>query len=683
MEASVGAGVEIPVGSDRTGPPGDVLRLRLLGPLAVTAGGVPLELPASRKVRALLGFLTLASRPVTRTHLCELLWEVPADPRGELRWCLSKIRRIVDRPDRRRLDAGAEAVRLDLAGCAVDALDVARAAAEGLSALATEELRTLAALFAGDLLDGLDIDHSPAFTAWLLAQRRRFREHRISLLEHLVTRLGDEGVFRPLETWIQVAPFDTRPHQALLAALARHGRIREAEEHLAAVAGLFDAEGLDSAPLRDAWRRARTKPQELALPRAATLAPPAAGAGAGGAPQSALAARRASVAVMPFGSGPGLTADPGGPGDGLAHDVITRLAKLRSLFVIARGTAFALRDDGISAEAAGRMLNVDYVVSGWLGRSSRQITVAVELADVSTAHIVWADVFDHPVDEVFLVLDRIGDRITACIDREIEASERSRALLRPPGSLDAWAAHHRGLWHMYRFSRADNDQARHFFEAAVQLDPTFSRAWAGLSFTFFQDAFQGWAERALATDRAFAAAGQSLMADDRDPAAHWAVGRAYWLRRDHDQALDELRTAVDLSPNFAQGHYTLAFVQAQAGDAIAAVASADLSRRLSPFDPMLFGMLGARAMALVRLGRFDEAADWGTRAAARPNAHAHIQAIAAYTLALAGRPDEGRAYIAAIRRALPSYTVADFFAAMQFSPDGEALFRRAAKLLEG
>ena len=90
-------------------------------------------------------------------------------------------------------------------------------------------------------------------------------------------------------------------------------------------------------------------------------------------------------------------------------------------------------------------------------------------------------------------------------------------------------------------------------------------------------------------------------------------------------------------------------------------------------------MLGARAMALVRLGRFDEAADWAVKAAARPNAHAHILAIAAYSLALAGRLDEARAYLAAIRKTLPRYGVDDFLTAMQFSPEGAALFRKGAE----
>ena len=129
-------------------------------------------------------------------------------------------------------------------------------------------------------------------------------------------------------------------------------------------------------------------------------------------------------------------------------------------------------------------------------------------------------------------------------------------------------------------------------------------------------------------------------------------------------------------------YYTLAFVHAQAGDPGTAISSSDHSRQLSPFDPLLFGMLASRAMALVRLGRFEEAADWGVKAAARPNAHAHIFAIAAYSLALAGRLDEARGHMATVRRMNAGYRIDDFLTAMQFDPAGAALFREAAKRID-
>jgi len=672
--------MEISMETDQPGRSGEspALEIRLLGPLTVRCAGVMLVLPASRKARALLAYLALAPHPVLRSQLCELLWDVPDDPRGELRWCLSRIRSVLDAPGRYRIVTRTDMVGLDLAGCFVDAIEIDRAAREGLAVLTTGRLQALATLFAGEFLEGLEIDRQPGFNSWLVARRHRFRDCRATVMEQLAGRVPDEEVPDILDQWLQLAPFDLRPHEAALTALARRGRIREGEEHLATTARLFEAEGLDAGPLRDLWRVVRARVDEAPRRRitAAPAAPSPAGAAAEGAPAGT---RRASVAVMPFADMTAGPSPPGGLADGLAYDVITRLAKLRSLFVIAQGTVFALRARGAAPAEAGRMLGVDYIVSGSVRRRGRHLTVAVELAEVRTARIVWAEVFDHEAVDAFLVLDEIGNMTVASVAGEIEAAERNRAILKPPDSLDAWEAHHRGLWHMYRFNRADNERARQLFETALRLDPTFSRAYAGLSFTHWQNAFQGWADRRKETERAYAAAARGLMADDRDPAAHWAMGRALWLRGRHDQSVAELDQSVALSPNFALGHYTLAFVHSLTGDPGLAVASSGHAHRLSPFDPMLFGILGARAMALLRLGRFHEAAEAGVKAAARPNAHAHILAIAAVSLALAGRLDEAQAHVAGIRRALPRYCVDDLVAAMRPMPEGEGLFREGAR----
>jgi DNA-binding SARP family transcriptional activator/TolB-like protein len=650
----------------------------MLGPLTLSRNGVTLMLPASRKVRALFAYLALAPRPIGRTRLCELFWDVPNDPRGELRWCLSKLRHLVDEPGRRRVVTCDDAVALDFAGCFVDAIEVARATQAGIGTLDPPSLRALAMLFVGDFLDGLELDRSPYFHGWLIAQRRRFHACHAVVLEHLVESLeaGSEPALDCLEQWLELAPLDQRAHIALLTALASRNRFGEGEEHLAVAARLFEAEGLDWSCLRDAWRAARGRQARISPAGAATPPPPP------GDPVEigTAAARRASIAVMPFLDGTAASGARGGLADGLAHDVITRLAKLRSLFVIARGTVFALDERRIGPQEAGRTLNVDYVASGSVQRQGKRIAVTVDLAETRTARIIWAEAFDHQVDDAFLVLNEIGDRIVASIASEIETVERNRAILKPPNSLDAWEAHHRGLWHMYRFTKADNDQAEQFFEMAVHLDPTFARAYAGLSFTHFQNAFlHRPGARAQEIERAFETAGQSLIVDDRDPAAHWAMGRALWLRDRQEQALVELERAVDLSPNFALGHYTLAFVHSQSGDPGAAIGSSDHSRHLSPFDPLMFGMLGVRAMAHVRLGEFEEAADWAVKAATRPNAHVHIQGIAAHCLALAGRLEEARAFAASIHKTQPRYRVTDFLAAFRFSPDAAALFREGAK----
>jgi DNA-binding SARP family transcriptional activator len=641
----------------------------MLGPLRVEQNGLALALPASRKVRALLAYLALAPLSSSRSHLCELLWDAPSDPRGELRWCLSKIRGLLGEEGSRRVAASGDAVRLDVADCFVDAIAIARAAEEGIAALTLERQRSLARLFEGEFLAGLEIERSPVFSGWLTAQRRRFRACHAALLEHLAKDAAGDEVFEYLDKWRELAPFDQRVHETLLGALARRSRFREGEEHVAAAIKLFEAEGLDSAPIRNAWRSART-----ATAKTVTTVPFEDRAEAASAVRS-----RRSIAVMPFIDRSTEALARGGAADALAHDVITRLAKLRSLFVIAQGTVFALHERVIGAEEAGRILDVDYVVGGTVRAKGERFTVSVELIETRTARIVWAETFNQKRDDAFLVLDEIGNRIVASVASEIETLERNRAILKPPNSLDAWEACHRGLWHMHRYRKVDNDQARHFFQTAIRLDPTFSRAYAGLSFTHFQDAFQNWGKRQPEIDKAYEFATQGIMADERDPAVHWAMGRALYLRGRFDESEVALGRSIDISPNFALGHYNLSFVRSIVGDPHVAIADSDHSRQLSPFDPMLFGMLATRAMSLVRLGKFEEAAVWATKAAARPNAFPHIHAIAAYSLALAGALDEARSHAAAVRRVAPRYTFTEFLLTFPFEADGEALFRKGAK----
>src|SRR5690606_31792656 len=149
-----------------------------------------------------------------------------------------------------------------------------------------------AAAFTGDFAEGLEIDRNPAFNGWLTAQRRKFRGYHAAILERLVGVVPDDEVTGSLDKWLEIAPFDRRVHELMLNALARRGQIREGEEHLAATARLFEADGLDSAPLRDIWQAARA--QQDASPRARAVAADPEAAPNGERTGSAMASRRAS-----------------------------------------------------------------------------------------------------------------------------------------------------------------------------------------------------------------------------------------------------------------------------------------------------------------------------------------------------------------------------------------------------
>src|SRR6478609_10103581 len=104
----------------------------MLGAMTISRAGATVALPPSRKLRALIAYLALAPHAVSRAHLCELLWDIPNDPRGELRWCLSKARALLDGPGLRRVETVQDAVRLDLSDCRVDVLDIGAAMQDGI-----------------------------------------------------------------------------------------------------------------------------------------------------------------------------------------------------------------------------------------------------------------------------------------------------------------------------------------------------------------------------------------------------------------------------------------------------------------------------------------------------------------------------------------------------------------------
>jgi len=387
--------------------------------------------------------------------------------------------------------------------------------------------------------------------------------------------------------------------------------------------------------------------------------------------------RRASIAVMPFHASSQAAECVA---DGLSHDIISGLARLRALFVIARGSTFAFRDRAPNPREIGRLLNVDYVATGSVLRNADRLVISVELCVTGDGRLIWTHTYETPLAHPFEVLDHIRAKIISSLNAEIEAVECSRAMIRPPNSLNAWEAHHRGLWHMYQFTGPDNERAQRYFERAIKLDPTFSRAYAGLSFTHWQNAFHFRpADRQSEADRAFDAAGRGLLADHRDPAAHWAMGRALWLRADDAGSLRELQEAVSLSPNFASGYYAMSFVQSQTGDAQAAIEAADITRDLSPFDPMMYAICAARACALFRLGRYEEAANWAFKSGQQPNAHAYARAISTLILAAAGHPEEALCEMRLVHNLRPGLSIDNVLSSFRLLRDQERAFRSVAK----
>lgn len=204
------------------------LSIDLLDGLAVRRDGEPLALPASKKTRALLAYLVLSGRPQRRERLCELFWEQPDDPRGALRWSLSKLRRVVNESPIERLAADRERVVFVADEVVLDTQ--ALAARLDAPALSLEELTETVERLQGTLLAGLDLPEQHGFQHWLVAERR---EHE-TLAARAALRLADDrrlGAERALY-WtrlaVEAAPADPAAAARLLGRLRTLGEHREA-----------------------------------------------------------------------------------------------------------------------------------------------------------------------------------------------------------------------------------------------------------------------------------------------------------------------------------------------------------------------------------------------------------------------------------------------------------------------
>lgn len=247
-----------------------------LGELEVTVDGRVMELPPSKKTRALLAFLAVQEAPQRRESLCELLWELPDDPRAALRWSLTKLRTLLNAPDRELVSADRERVFLDRSACSVDMhLALAARAALERNAGEVELIRRSLALFRGPFLSGLECPRQPAFETWRLGQLERARRLQLYLLEALTAKLDPacEEFTDALRRHVALDPGDELAHARLIGALANTGAHAEAEQQRISSARMLDALGpydesaLDAALRTDRKAPARRPHPDAQLPR--------------------------------------------------------------------------------------------------------------------------------------------------------------------------------------------------------------------------------------------------------------------------------------------------------------------------------------------------------------------------------------------------------------------------------
>lgn len=233
------------------------LEFRFLGDFDVRREGRALALPPSRKTRALLAYLSLQPRRFSREHLCQLLWEVPDDPRGSLRWSLSKLRGLLDDDQRLRVQADRNGVGVDTADMSIDILELRQLVAGGMLETSTAELEAAAARYRGNVLEGLDFSNFHDFHAWCVAEREQSLRERATLLNELVRRLSHEPerALPHVRALVGLSPYEEGHRANLIRLLNAARQFGEAEDQYQLGLRMLKEAGIASAGELVAARR--------------------------------------------------------------------------------------------------------------------------------------------------------------------------------------------------------------------------------------------------------------------------------------------------------------------------------------------------------------------------------------------------------------------------------------------
>ena len=365
-----------------------------------------------------------------------------------------------------------------------------------------------------------------------------------------------------------------------------------------------------------------------------------------------------SIAVLPFDN---MSGDPEQEyfADGIAEDIITGLSRMRWLFVIARNSSFTYKGRAVDIKAVSRELGVRYVLEGSVRKSGNRARITVQLIDATTGNHLWAERYDRELADVFAVQDDITGTVVATIEPQLYVAESERAKRKAPESLDAWDLTMRAMPHLWRMTGPDVVRAQELLQAAIVRDPGYAQAHGMLGFSYIWNAWMAWGEdpTRLIPD-AESAARRGIGYDDQEPWAHLAMGAVHAYARRHDDAVHEVRKALELNANFSLAYVWLGIVMGYAGRVEPAIEALDQAYRINPRDPFNAWLPVLRAIGLFTAERDAEARDLARETIkVRPDM---VGAWRILTIATAhlGELDEARRALAETRRLQPTISLA-------------------------
>lgn len=639
-------------------------KLQVLGGLRLMAAdGQAIELP-TRKSALLLAYLAVPAGSLhVRDRLAGLLWPSSSQEqaRGSLRHALAALRKLLG-PE--AIDGPRDQVGLRPGVVAVD-LDAVAAIAAGNAAPDYP-----AVALTGVFLDGVSVD-GEALDEWLIFERTRSRGLQQMALQAIVDALLAAGrnaeAIAAAERLVALDPLREQSHRILMQACVRVGERSKALNQFRRLEDILHAElGVAPSPqsvaLADEIRRgaaslvgavASKRDRDTAIsPRSASASP----------------APRITIAVLPFqGSGAdvGLTDFA----DGFSSDIIAGLSRTPEFSVIAWQSSAQVSGRTIDAVKSATELGASYALTGSVRLFEGRMRVAAQLISAAARTWIWAERYDVDAAEALSTLDSIVAGIMGAVDAGVRRAEREAARAKSISDLDAWSLFHRGMWHGYRFTRADIAAANQLFKTALQKEPSAAGPHAGLAYAsivkilwrFADDLRQALSEGLMHTRDA-------LARDENDAHVHTVLGRLLVMSGQLQRGIEHLERAIELNPSHAHAYYGLGHALYVAGKPMQALAPLGAALRLSPKDPLASMFLTMAAFCHLMLDDLAEAEAAARRARNLLSKETWSRLALAATLQIKGDDAAAREAIAEAREIEPGLTLSTFAPLVQHIP---------------
>ena len=384
-----------------------------------------------------------------------------------------------------------------------------------------------------------------------------------------------------------------------------------------------------------------------------------------------------SIAVLPFTN---MSGDPEQEyfSDGISEDVITDLSKIAGLLVISRNSSFTYKGRAVDVRAIGRDLGVRSVLEGSIRRAGNRVRITAQLVDATNGAHLWADRYDRDLTDIFAVQDDVTRRIVDALKVTLSPAEKARLAASGTPNIEAYDCYLRGreILAVNPKNRERFEQSTKFFMRALELDPSYSQAYAALSMAYNLDYQNRWSDNPDTSLRlAKHNAEQALEKNPNEPFARLVASWAAIFEKDLDRAKSEADIALSLNPNYSGAYVILGHIQTLSGQPLEAIPALERATRLDPaFRPQHLHFLG---MAYLLAGKYETAAAvLRERILLLPETD-FSRALLASALGHLGDVDEARRIWQELKEINPKYSFSEHFARQPFKMEEDV--RRIAE----